>query len=69
MYKYLIILICSIFAVGCDQPVAENTDNNPAKDSLTVFTTAKDTDQRLPKLVLINSNHAFNQLRVRLQFL
>ena len=49
MYKYLLILICSIFAVGCDQPVAENTDNNPARDSLTVFTTAKDTGQRIAK--------------------
>ena len=49
MYKYLIILICSIFVVGCDQPVAENTAKNSVRDSLTVYTTAKDTDHRLTK--------------------
>ena len=50
MYKYLIILICSIFVVGCDQPVAENTAKNSVRDSLTVYTTAKDTDHRLTKM-------------------
>jgi glucosylceramidase len=49
MYKYLIIFICSIFVVGCDQPVAENTAKNSVRDSLTVYTTAKDTDHRLTK--------------------
>ena len=49
MYKYLIILICSIFVVGCDQPVAENTAKDSVRDSLTVYTTAKDTDHRLTK--------------------
>ena len=49
MYKYLIILICSIFVVGCDQPVAENTAKNSVRDSLTVYTTAKDTEHRLTK--------------------
>jgi glucosylceramidase len=49
MYKYLVILICSIFVVGCDQPVAENTAKNSVRDSLTVYTTAKDTDHRLTK--------------------
>ena len=49
MYKYLLILICSIFVVGCDQPVADNTADNIKRDSLTVYTTAKDTDQRLAK--------------------
>jgi glucosylceramidase len=49
MYKYLVILICSIFVVGCDQPVAENTAKNSVRDSLTVYTTAKDTNQRLTK--------------------
>jgi glucosylceramidase len=49
MYRYLIILICSIFVVGCDQPVAENTAKNSVRDSLTVYTTAKDTDHRLTK--------------------
>jgi glucosylceramidase len=49
MFKYLVILICSIFVVGCDQPVADNTADNIKRDSLTVYTTAKDTDQRLAK--------------------
>jgi glucosylceramidase len=49
MYKYLVILICSIFVVGCDQPVAENTAKDSVRDSLTVYTTAKDTNQRLTK--------------------
>jgi glucosylceramidase len=49
MFKYLVILICSIFVVGCDQPVAGNTADNIKRDSLTVYTTAKDTDQRLAK--------------------
>jgi glucosylceramidase len=49
MYKYLVILICSIFVVGCDQPVAENTAKNSVRDSLTVYTTAKGTNQRLTK--------------------
>jgi glucosylceramidase len=49
MYKYLVILVCSIFVVGCDQPVAENTAKNSVRDSLTVYTTAKDTNQRLTK--------------------
>jgi len=49
MYKYLLILICSILVAGCDQPVAENTANNSERDSLTVYTTSKDTDHRLTK--------------------
>lgn len=49
MFKYLVILICSFFVVGCDQPVADNTADNIKRDSLTVYTTAKDTDQRLAK--------------------
>ncbi|MGC6481204.1 MAG: glycoside hydrolase family 30 protein [Porticoccaceae bacterium] len=49
MYKYLIILMCSIFVVGCDQPVADNSVDKPVRTSLTVYTTAKDTDQRLTK--------------------
>ena len=49
MFKYLVILICSIFVVGCDQPVADNTADSIKRDSLTVYTTAKDTDQRLAK--------------------
>jgi glucosylceramidase len=49
MFKYLVILICSIFVVGCDQPVADNSADNIKRDSLTVYTTAKDTDQRLAK--------------------
>jgi glucosylceramidase len=49
MFKYLVILICSFFVVGCDQPVADNTVDNIKRDSLTVYTTAKDTDQRLAK--------------------
>lgn len=49
MYKYLLILICSILVAGCDQPVAENTANNSERDSLTVYTTSKDTDHRLAK--------------------
>ena len=49
MYKYLLILICSILVVGCDQPVAENTATIPVRESLTVYTTAKDTNQRLAK--------------------
>jgi glucosylceramidase len=49
MYKYLVILVCSIFVVGCDQPVAENTAKDSVRDSLTVYTTAKDTNQRLTK--------------------
>ncbi|MDG2017968.1 MAG: glycoside hydrolase family 30 protein [Porticoccaceae bacterium] len=49
MYKYLVILICSIVVVGCDQPVADNTADKSTRDSLTVYTTAKDTDQRLTK--------------------
>ena len=49
MFKYLVILICSIFVVGCDQPGAGNTADNIKRDSLTVYTTAKDTDQRLAK--------------------
>ncbi|MGB1382377.1 MAG: glycoside hydrolase family 30 protein [Porticoccaceae bacterium] len=49
MYKYLLILICSILVASCDQPVAENTANNSERDSLTVYTTSKDTDHRLTK--------------------
>ena len=49
MYKYLIILMCSIFVVGCDQPVADNSADKPERTSLTVYTTAKDTNQRLTK--------------------
>ena len=49
MFKYLVLLICSFFVVGCDQPDADNTADNIKRDSLTVYTTAKDTDQRLAK--------------------
>jgi glucosylceramidase len=41
--------MCSIFVVGCDQPVADNTADKSVRTSLTVYTTAKDTDQRLTK--------------------
>ena len=49
MYKYLLVLISSMVLASCDQPVAKDSSQSASRETLTVYTTAKNTDQRLAK--------------------
>jgi len=47
MKKYLFLSILATILVGCDQPTAKIDTDTKNREMISVYTTAKDTDQRL----------------------
>jgi len=47
MNKLIVVTILSALLVGCDQPIAKIDADTTSRNMISVYTTAKDTDQRL----------------------